>query len=509
MRVLAFLLLLLAPDAGDRWWNHVRQLADDRYEGREAGSQGYRSAAEYVAQEYERAGLKPAAGSGYLQPVRFEARRVIEEHSSVALVRAGNAQPVKLGDEAILGTRIEGSGEVEADAVFAGYGLRVPEAGYDDFAGLDVRGKIVVYYSASPDNIGGYLRAHYSSRFERQKVLRDVGALGTAGIVRPDSDVPWPRAALRRFQASLDLEGGEPGGRLAISINPEHAGKWLAGSGHTFAEILELHKAGKPLPRFPLAVRVRANTVLKKWHTESQNVLGLLPGTDPRLRNQYVVLSAHLDGLGVGSPIGGDKVYNGAMDNAAGIATLLEIARELKAPKRSILFASVTAEEKGLLGSQYLSKNLPVPAGSVVANINMDMYLPLTPLKSLEVQGVNESTLGEQVRTLGKESGIDILDDREPERNLFIRSDQYNFVRLGVPALAFKFGYEKGSAEEKVYKAWLKERYHAPSDDLDQPVDRAAAARFNGFILKLAERVANAPERPRWVEKSFFKRFAR
>ncbi len=512
LAICALAIAALAADwqaEGERWWKHVRILADDSFEGRDTGSEGHRKAAEYVVQEFERARLKPAGTDSYFQPVRFDVRRIEEEHSWVEF---GN-QRLKLGEDVILNARGAAAGDVDAEAVFVRYGLSIPEARYDDLAGLDLRGKIAVYYAGGPKRIPGNLRAHYSSAAERRKALARAGAIGSAMIQRPDYDVPWPRAALRRLQPSMSLEGEEPGPRISMTINPAHADRFLAGSGHSFAEILAADRDGQPLPRFPLANRIRAKIAVAQSVAESQNIIGLAPGADPKLRNEYVVLTAHLDGLGVGAPINGDRIYNGAMDDAAGVATLLEIARGLRAsgeaPRRSLLFAVLTAEEKGLLGSRFFAGNPTVARDRIVANINVDMFLPLTPLKSLEAQGVNESTLGDHMRDIGREAGIEVLEDREPERNLFIRSDQYNFILKGVPALAFKFGYAKGSPEEKVYKDWLRERYHAPSDDAAQPVDRAAAARFNDLIARLAVRIANAPERPRWKETSFFRRFVR
>jgi Zn-dependent M28 family amino/carboxypeptidase len=242
-------------------------------------------------------------------------------------------------------------------------------------------------------------------------------------------------------------------------------------------------------------------------------VVGVLPGSDPELKNEYIVLSAHLDHLGVGEPIRGDRINNGAIDNASGIGSILEIARELHDSKvhlkRSVLFLAVTAEEKGLLGSAYFAGNPTVPQKSLVANINIDMFMPIHAFRSVMVLGLDESTLGTNVRAAAKADGLAVQGDLEPDRNRFIRSDQYNFIRNGIPALALKVGYEKGSPEEKLQNTWLKERYHAPSDDLNQPVDLEAAAGFNRFMLKLVEQIANQDERPRWHQASFFRRFAK
>jgi Zn-dependent M28 family amino/carboxypeptidase len=238
----------------------------------------------------------------------------------------------------------------------------------------------------------------------------------------------------------------------------------------------------------------------------------MLPGSDPKLKDEYVVMSGHLDHIGVGEPINGDSINNGAMDDASGVASILEISRMLHESnvklKRSVVFLTVTGEEKGLLGSRYFAAHPTINEKNIVADINLDMFLPLHALHYIEVQGLAESTLGDEIRAVAKEAGVEVQADKEPQRNLFIRSDQYNFIRKGIPALAFKFGYIPGSPEEKLHKDWLKNRYHAPSDDLNQPVDKPAAAQFNQIILHLIERVANANARPQWKPDSFFRRFA-
>ena len=329
-------------------------------------------------------------------------------------------------------------------------------------------------------------------------------------------DIPWSRVALARFMPSMGLADPSldesSGLRLAVVINPERADKFFEGTGHTIAEILKAADNDEALPKFPLAVSIRAHVQLKKSQVESQNVAGMLPGSDPKLKNEYVVMSAHLDHIGVGEPINGDSIYNGAMDDASGIASILEISRVLHESnaklKRSVIFLAVTGEEKGLLGSRYFAAHPTVNEKNIVADINLDMFLPLHALHYLEVQGLGESTLGDDIRAVAGQAGVEVQADKEPQRNLFIRSDQYNFIRQGIPALAFKFGYLPGSPDERLHKDWLKNRYHAPSDDLNQPVDKAAAAQFNEIILHLIERVADANGRPQWKPDSFFRRFA-
>jgi Zn-dependent M28 family amino/carboxypeptidase len=516
----ACFLLSAATDfnaEGRRWWAHIEFLANDNLQGRDTGSEGHLKAARYVAGELERDGLTPAGTSGYFQPVKFDVKQIVEDQSSLALVRNGKTEKLTLGEDANISTRGDIQENTDAAAVFAGYGLKIPEKNYDDLKGLDVKGKIVVYISGGPASIPGPLKSHYSSGGERWKYLKAAGAVGIASIQNPKSmDIPWPRATLSRFMPSMSpadpaLDESQ-GLRLAVTINAEHADKFFQGSGHTIAEILADADNDRPLPHFALPATVRAHVQLKKWQVESQNVAGLLTGSDPQLKNEYVVLSAHLDHVGVGQPINGDSIYNGAMDDGSGIASILEIGRlmhESKAKlKRSVLIVAVTGEEKGLQGSRYFAAHPTVNGKNIVADINLDMFLPLHPLHYIEVQGLGESTLGNDIRAVASAAGVEVQSDKEPQRNLFIRSDQYSFIRHGIPALAFKFGYLPGSPEEKLHKDWLTNRYHAPSDDLNQPVDKAAAAQFDDIILNLAERVANAPTRPQWNPDSFFRRFA-
>src|SRR5580704_13499944 len=477
---------------GKTWWDYVKVLADDNMEGRETGSAGLKRAEAYVVEQLKADGVEPAGSDGYYQPVKFEVRQIVEKDSSIAL-------------------------EIEAPLVFVGYGLTIPEKNYDDLAGLDLKGKVVVIFGGSPAEMPGALASHYQSAGERWKALRKAGVVGIISLPNPASmDIPWSRMSLNRAHPSMELADASlnetEGEKLSMIVNPASAEKLFAGSGHTFAEIAELGKDRKPLPRFPLSVSIKAVTKVEKTEVESANVIGKLPGSDPALKNEYVVLSAHIDHLGIGEPINGDKIYNGAMDNGSGSALLLDVARSLKADpashKRSILFVFVCGEEKGLLGSKYFAAHSTVPAKSIVADINTDMFLPLIPLKMLTVYGLQESDLGDIVREVAEAQGVKVQPDPEPLRNSFIRSDQYSFIRHGIPALAMKVGYEQGSPDAKLYKDWLTQRYHAPSDDTNQPVDLQSAAAFEQTVRGLTIAVANRTERPQWKSDSFFRRFA-
>ncbi|MGH9675698.1 MAG: M28 family metallopeptidase [Candidatus Acidiferrum sp.] len=517
----AFATWAAAPDwgaLGKRWWAHVQYLADDKLEGRDVGSAGFEMAAAYVTDQFKRAGLKPTGTDGYKQAVEFVATKIDEGGSSLELVRDGKAEGVKFGEEAFLSVSQDTAKEMEANAVFVGYGLTVPELKYDDLAGMDLKGKIAVYVSGGPATMPGPLKAHYQSGDERRAALQRAGAVGVAVIPNPKAaEVPWSRVAGSRFEAHMQLasmarERRALGYSVGMEINPEHAEKFFAGSGHTFQEVLDALNADKPLPHFALAEKIRVRTNVTKWQVKSENLAGVLPGSDPVLGKEYVVISAHLDHLGIGEPVNGDKIYNGAMDDASGIASLIEVAQAMKEsgarPKRSILFLAVTGEEKGLLGSKFFAEHPTVEAKSIVADLNMDMYLPLFALKYLEVQGLGESTLGDDVRAVAEQAGVQVQADKQPDHNRFIRSDQYSFIRKGVPSLAFKFGWVPGTPEEKLFNDWYKERYHGPADDANQPVNLEGAAQFNAILGKLALRVADAPRRPAWKADSFFRRFA-
>jgi len=503
---------------GKTWWEHVKVLADDKLEGRDTGSPGLRQAEAYVVEQLRTNGIEPAGKDGYYQPVKFVSRQLVEKDCSAALVRDGKAQPLTLGDDIIFSTRIDLAPEVEAPLVFVGYGLTVPEKNYDDFAGQDLKGKVAVVLSGSPAEIPGALASHYQTAGERWKALHHAGAIGIIGIPNPASmDMPWSRIALNRNHVSMEL--ADPVfdetscEQLSMVFNPARADLLFAGTGHTFAELAALGKDRKPLPHFVLPLSIRARAKMERKDVESANVVAKLAGSDPVLKKEYVVLSAHIDHIGIGEPVNGDRIYNGAMDNGSGSALLLDVAASLKQHpeklKRSLLFVFVTGEEKGLLGSKYFTQYPTVDPNSMVADINVDMFLPIIPLKRLTVFGLAESDLGELAREAAQARGVAVQADPEPQRNLFIRSDQYNFIRHGIPALAMSIAPDPSSPEQqKLIKDWRTNRYHAPSDDTAQPVDLSAAAQYEEIVRGLMVRIANDDRRPEWNSDSFFRRYA-
>ena len=518
----AFLLCILlavpipaaAADAAGQWWADVSALAADGMEGRLTGSPGYDRAAQYVIGRLKEEGLKPAGINGYLQPVALEQQLVDQDASRASLSAAdGASTSLKLGEQMLIAA---GGGprpaKIDAPLVFIGYGLNLPKHGHDDFAGLDLKGKIVVVVSGGPAELPGALKSH--ARFERNAALNKQGALGIIVLTTPKQvEIPWERQrTLVRgpgmYLADAKLrDSSKP--FFTASFDPAQSEMLFKNSGHGFPEIAALADASKPVPRFALAYRLKADIVATRSKLSSPNIAAKLEGSDPKLKSEYVAISAHLDHLGIGAAVKGDRIYNGAIDNASGVATVLDIAHRLKsgpAPRRSILFLFFTAEEKGLLGSSYYARRPTVEKSNIVANLNFDMALPLWPLKTLYAPGQEESSLGDDARAVAASQGLVVIPDPLPDRNVFIRSDQYNFVREGIPALVFKFGFAKGTREFDIERDWRSNRYHAPSDDLAQPLLKEEAAKLDDFVATLARRVADADRRPAWLAHSIFRK---
>jgi Zn-dependent M28 family amino/carboxypeptidase len=524
---IAFALLLFAAATpaqqpashfdGDSWWSHVKFLADDSLEGRDTGSEGLEKAEAYAVEQFKKSGLDPAGSDGFYQPVKLRQYRVDESKSFITLISKGQSKRLSFTDDAFISSRAtHASAAITAPLVFVGYGLQIPEKQLDELGGSDLNGKVVVFLSGSPADIPTALASHYQTLAERWKALHEAGAIGYISIPNPASmDIPWSRISLNHNQPSMDLADPEfretQGLDVGITLNPASAEQFFAGSGHTFAEIAALGKDRKSLPHFPLAPTIHVAAAIVSKAVSSSNLVAKLPGTDPKLRDEFVVLSAHIDHIGIGAPISGDKIYNGAMDDGSGTAVVLDVAANLKAHpeslKRSVLFLIVTAEEKGLLGSKYFAAHSTVPLKSIVADINVDMFLPIVPLKVLKIEGIEESDLGAQAAAVAQSLSIKPIADPEPLRNAFIRSDQYSFIRKGVPAVKMDVGFELGTPEQKIFKEWLTNRYHAPSDDVNQPVDLKAAALYEEIVRRLLVETANNA-RPQWKPDSFFRRYA-
>jgi len=489
----AVALLATEPnDATKRWWAHIVALANDGMEGRDTGSEGYRKAERYVIAQFEKAGLKPAGEKGYTQAVALHEVRFQAGESSVELVRPDGVTKLQWLRQISVPARLGLPETMEADLVFPGDG---PAAGA---AALDTQGKIIVQIpvvrraATTPAGAG---------RGNGQ------GRAGIAGAIAIDTTVgaepphwPVPYSVAMTLAESPQRQGGNA--PPTFRFNPAFANELFRGSGHTYEELQKLAAEGKPLPQFALPAKLRATMKFTSADLSADNIVAVLPGSDPVLADEYVVLSAHLDGYGIGEPRDGDKIYNGAFDDVAYVATLIDLAEKLhesgKVLRRSLLFLVVTGEEKGLLGSKYFASHPTIAKEKLVADINLDQLRPIFPLKTLTTIALTESSLGETVRRVGTAMNIRIQPDPEPERRLIQRSDNYSLMQIGVPAVGFVFGYEPGSPEEEVYRRWYAERYHSPSDDINQPWDPPAAAKFNDFFGRVVEAVANDAQKPKW-----------
>jgi Zn-dependent M28 family amino/carboxypeptidase len=492
---LATVLFAAEPNAATRrWWAHVQALSNDGLQGRDTGSEGYRKAAAYVVAQFQRVGVKPAGENGWYQSVPLHVVRFRADLSEVSLDRKEGSTKLRWLQQISLPARMNTPESLEGGLVFDG------TTGDE----IDVKGKILVRINLGTP-VGAPAGATAGGRRGGGQAPAGVAAILTVdnpGGVEPPR---WPVA----YAVAMTLAGPTPAAPapasaapLALRFNPSYAEELFAGSGHTYKELAVLAAAGKPLPRFALPATLRAHMKFEAADLASDNIIGVLPGSDPVLAQEYVVVSAHLDGYGVGEPWHGDGIYNGTFDDAAYVATLIELAEKLHESgthlKRSVLFCVVTGEEKGLLGSRYFAAHPTVAKERMVANVNLDQLRPIFPLKTLTTLALEDSTIGDTVRQVAAGMDIRIQPDPEPERNLLRRSDHWNFMQIGVPAVGFIFGYEKGTAEEAIYRKWYADRYHSPADDLNQPWDPAAAAKFNDFFNRIVAALADAPERPHW-----------
>lgn len=503
---------------------HMRFLAHDLLEGRGTGSRGYQIAAEYVAAQFEAAGLQPGLKGSWFQTVAFRKTVALPE-SVVTISRAGTpAATLRLGEGFVTtGNPLQADRIVEGAVVVAGYGVTAPEQKHDDYAGVDVRGKIVAIFSGAPSWFPDTLRAHYSSSVGK---IDNAAAHGAAGIVTLNTPAEWERAPWSRVvrQSRLGamhwLESGSPHAvrpdiSNTIALSPAGIAALFSSSPRPFDQVVGDLTAGKLRP-FELPARMTIRTVSAHERVESPNVVGVLRGSDPVLRDEYLVYSSHLDHLGISDPVDGDAINNGALDNASGIAALIEIARAFgarPAPRRSIIFLATTGEEKGLRGADYFANNPTVPARQLVANINIDEIMMLHPVRDIVPLGVEVSTLGDMSRKVAREMGLEISPDPYPEEVFFVRSDQYPFVKAGVPAIFVVTGYkavdpEIDSTKEQI--AWIKNVYHTPKDDLSQKLDYSVGAMLARFNYLLGLEAASSTAAPAWTPGNFFgERFGR
>jgi len=494
---------------------HMSFLADDLLEGRDTGTRGYRIASRYVAAQLEAMGLEPAGDDGsFFQSVPLRSSTIDATESSLTLIDDGRPRPLRIGKDFLLAPPFrETEARVRGELVFAGYGVSAPELDYDDYDGLDVTGKVVLQLSGAPSRFESTERAYYSSRETKAAEAVRRGALATLTIFTPTdaARIPWAfleRAMMAPSMRWLDPATGEPSGASAALgasgvLSREAATELFRETGHPLSEIFDQTEP----PRFELSDSVTLRAVGRHEDIESPNVVARRQGTD--LGDEVVVYSAHLDHVGIGREVDGDAIYNGAYDNASGVAVLLAVAEaysRMRPPRRSLLFLAVTAEEKGLLGSDYFAEHPSVPKESIVANVNADGALMLHPLHDVVAFGAEHSSLMAPVSRAAEALGIEIVPDFMPEEVIFIRSDQYSFVKRGVPSVYAFVGTETGSPRVDggaLLREWMSTRYHKPQDDMSQEIDFAAGAGYARLTYLIGYLVANENERPTWNEDDF------
>jgi Zn-dependent M28 family amino/carboxypeptidase len=466
------------------WWATTVALSDDTMAGRDTGSAAYERAAKLVAQRFAAAGLVPAGENGtYFQRVPMQALSIERATLNV------DGRPLRFLYD-IMANPFPGMPQrIDAPLAYRGYCA----------AGTlgDVRGRIVICH--------GTHRTGQPSDAERTSAVKAAGALAIVTIADPGFTVEpprWPFAYARTVW--LRDSPPETAGLARFTLNADALGKVISGSGHDAVGLVAAGAAGQPLPSFDAPGRFRADFQMAQRGISAPNVLARLPGRDPAFAAQTIILSAHLDGYGPGEPVGGDRIYNGTLDDAAYVALLIRLAeRQHRAGfRRPVIFAAFTGEEKGLLGARWFVAHPTVPKETIAANINLDQLRPIFPLRLLTVHALADTTLGDDARVVANGMHVEVQPDPEPERNLLRRADQWPFLQAGIPATAFVFGYRPGTESERIYRHWYKTGYHKPRDDLNQLIDWQAAADFNRFFYTLVARVAEQSAVPAWQPRS-------
>ncbi|QXQ08578.1 M28 family peptidase [Sphingosinicellaceae bacterium] len=490
--VLAFAPPTIADGDTRAWWATTAALSTDAMAGRDTGSPGYDRAADYVTAQFKAAGLQPAGNNGsYRQNVPLHEVRVDPAGTHFSVAHAdGSETPLRFLHQISVRANAALPAVIEAPLSFRGYCSRSE-------MGTDLRGKIAVCF--------GGRRSAVPGAAERAAAAAAAGAVGLIAVDDPGFTIEptrWPDAYARTVTFRGDPAPADK--VIVMRLAAAALESVIAGSGHDAAELLAGGAASRALPLFDIPARLRASFRTTLRDIASDNVLGILPGTDPKLHREVIVVSAHLDGYGSGEAVDSDTMYNGAFDDAAYVATLIRLAerRHGKGFRRSVLFAAFTGEEKGLLGATWFTRHPTRPRKHLAADINLDQLRPLFPLRILTVHALADTTLGATVAAVAAAMHIETRADREPERNLLQRADHWPFLKIGVPATGFIFGYDAGTEAERRYREWYAVRYHRPQDDMTQPIDFQAAADFNMFFYRLTATVADAAARPVFINGS-------
>ena len=502
--------------------SHIAYLADDKLKGRLPGTEGYQMAVDYVIDQYKKIGLTPGGDNGGFTQKLLIRKSVVDNSSAVAVLKDkfGNTDSLTfLKDFAPAPHPINKNAAAEGQLVFAGYGVEIP-GGYSDYKGIDVKGKIVVLIAGAPDGLHSTVTAHFSNGGNKMTVAYEKGAIGVVMYSPQNRPSTNPNPTLQSNttinpEKTTAFSRGFVGNlNVAVNAATPFMRRLFMNSGKNMQQVLADIKKGKSSSfEFGYSLSVSYSTIHND--IESYNVIGLIPGADKILKNEYVVHSAHLDHVGIGRAVDGDSIYNGAHDNASGVASLLEIARVYKSsgakPKRSILIVMVTAEEMGLLGSSYFAANPTVPKASIVADVNTDMPTVIAPLLSVVPLGAEHSSLMNNVKFAADFLGLEVEKDPEPNENRFVRSDQYSFVMNGIPALHIKYGTKTnipGFDLVAFVKQWRAKYYHQAADGMNGIFNFAAAKTYVQLNFLISYSIAQTTVRPTWNEGDLFSKKA-
>jgi Zn-dependent M28 family amino/carboxypeptidase len=526
-----------APDeamqgiSGERMLAHVRTLASDEFEGRGPGSaKGDPLTTQYLENHFRQLGIEPGNPNGtYLQNVPLVG---ITADPAMQLTFSGRGQTLtaKYQDDFVAGTRrVVDSTSTDAEMVFAGYGVQAPEFGWDDFKGVDVRGKVIVVLvndppapdaaranGLDPATFGGKAMTYYGRWTYKFEKAAEVGAAGCL-IIHQTEPAGYPWEVVRNSWSGEQFGLSTPDknmNRAAMEgwISLETAQRLFRAAGQNL-ERLMAQAATREFRPVPLGMRARVTVRNTMRMVESNNVIARLPGSDESLRDSYVAYIAHWDHLGRDPRISGDGIFNGAVDNASGVAALLEIARAYKQlrvpPRRSILFLAVTAEEQGLLGSQYYAEHPLYPLARTAAVINMDGMNVLGRTTDIVMIGKGSSTLDEMVEAIAREQGRTVKPDAEPEKGFFYRSDHFNFAKQGVPAFDPDSGVDYVGRPSgwgmEMRRRYTEQDYHKPSDQIRPEWDMSGAVQDSQLYFLLGYRIANDAAMPEWKPGNEFK----
>ena len=495
---------------------HVTILADDLLEGREAGTRGHEIAARYVATQFELMGVKPGGqGGSYFETVDLlEAAQTGPKPTLILTTPRGTQTLEQGGAVMILGPIAGGAVKLHSPLVFVGYGMVDAAVGYDDYQGLDVHGKIVVALYGSPKGMDSEIGAHLLS--EQTRVASEHGAVAIVSVLTRASVAAFPWDRVIQFlgdpRTTWVRKDGTPfdrsyGLKAAVAIDGHAAAALFEGTSATLAQILdEADKEGGRPKGFALKSAAKITVATKIRRFSSPEVIGVIEGSDPKLKDEYVALMAHADHIGIRAGTVGDRINNGALDNAAGVATMIEVARALttaaERPRRSILVVANTAEEKGLLGAEYFAHYPTVPIERVTAAIDLDMPMLLYDFTDIVAYGAGHSSLADVFRKAGAAMGVKLSPDPMPEQAIFVRSDNYAMVKVGVPAVMLATGMANGG--DAAWGKYLADSYHQPSDDLSQPILWRAGAKFAEFNYRVVRALADADTRAQWYAEDYF-----